>query len=117
MLGCVCGSDIKCYISKKYNKHDIACERHCPGTSLSGCGKILLGMPKGFNRLGLCGKTVINIFNIFPNGWEYTELNVPVWKYLDDKGNTLVRGLCPRVNSPFIHIYLENCIDKRDVMR
>ena len=42
----------------------------------------------------------------------YDMFNIPVWKYLDEHGNTLVRGIMPRRNEPFLHIYIGNCIDK-----
>jgi hypothetical protein len=85
-------------------------------------GTIFLGMPKGFNRLGIFdghNKEQMNI-NIFENWEQFNELfihsygkyNVPVWKYVNEKGHTFVRGLMPRLNRPFLHIILENCIDK-----
>jgi len=89
-------------------------------------GKIFLGMPKGFDRMGLIDKMPLHIFEsfeTFKKEWNrpsingatssgYDEWNVPVWKFLDERGNTLVRGLSPRVNSPFLHLILEDCRDK-----
>ena len=46
------------------------------------------------------------------DGGKYDKLNIPVWKHLDKHGNTLVRGLIPRRNEPFLHIFLENCISQ-----
>jgi hypothetical protein len=37
--------------SKKRN-NSLTCSKHYPGTMMPGVGKILLGMPKGFNRMG-----------------------------------------------------------------
>ena len=34
-------------------------------------GKIYLGMPKGFNRLGSYGEMKPNIFEKFEDGWGY----------------------------------------------
>lgn len=91
-------------------------KEHCPGTYSPQIGTILLGMPKGFSRLGPIdiGKIArsIFIFETFEEGWGYNMFNVPVWKYMDKHGNTLVRGLSPRVNTPFIHIFLGNHMDK-----
>ena len=40
----------------------------------------------------------------------YDQFNVPVWKYLNEHGHTLVRGLSPRTNVPFIHVHLYDCM-------
>jgi len=45
------------------------------------------------------------------NGF-YDNFNVPCWKHLDKHGNTLVRGLKPRLNMPFLHIYLGDVRDQ-----
>ncbi|GAB4343138.1 MAG: hypothetical protein Kow0089_18730 [Desulfobulbaceae bacterium] len=108
--GCVHGSDISCY-----EKGDsLACNKHVAGTTISFIGRIFLGLPKGFNRLGVCDDTKINIFKTVEDGWGFDFLNTPVWKYLDEHGNTLVRGLCPRINTPFIHVFLGNHINDID---
>ena len=113
--GCVGGSDISCY--KKSEQNDLSCSKHCAGTTLLPfVGRIFLGMPKGFNRLGRVDDMKISIFEK-PEDFEFNHLNVPVWKLLDKNGNTFVRGLSPRINNPFIHIYLGDymkdidCID------
>jgi len=109
--GCVCGSDTTCYV-KVDDADEESCEKHVCGTILSGIGHIFLGMPRGFNRRGLCEDTKIHIFRRLKNGWNYDHLNVPVWKYKDHYGNTLVRGLCPRINYPWIHIFLDDCLSE-----
>jgi len=86
-------------------------------------GKFFLGMPKGFNRIGDSDTKI----NIFPNQtaqiklWGYCKFNIPVWKYKNDKGHVFIRGLCPRINMPFLHIILDcpdfdkiNCIEITD---
>lgn len=81
-------------------------------------GLIYLGMPTGFNRFGRLDIKNFKL-SIFTD-WEqlnqcfkgYDQYNVPCWKYLNENGHTLVRGLSPRINHPFLHIILENCIDK-----
>lgn len=105
--GCVNGGDIRCY-----SDHTIGagCGNHYSGTSISGIGKILLGMPKGFNRIGDVN-LIPRIFNDY-NGNRYDMYNIPVWKYLDEHGNTIVRGIMPRINEPFIDILLGNWIDQ-----
>lgn len=83
-------------------------------TSVRGLEHIYLGLPTPFARLGKA-KTPINIFTDWKQKekvWAYDKFNVPCWKYLDEYGNTLVRGLSPRINSPFLHITLGDHRDK-----
>lgn len=108
--GCIVGCDVGCY---KKHIHSLACGAHLPGTIIPGIGKIFLGLPKGFNRLGPNDKTTIRIFESYNN--DYNIWNVPAWKYLDkSSGNTLVRLFQPRLNTSYIDIFLEDCIDKID---
>ncbi len=111
-IGCVNGPFPECYEIGE----DEGCSEHCSGTIASGIGQFFLGMPKGFNRLGACENTRINIFQSFKDGWGYSKFNVPVWKYLAKHGNTIVRGLCPRINYPFIHIFLGNVLKEIDCL-
>lgn len=76
-----------------------------------GVGKIFIGMPKGFNRCGPA-EPPTPIVILEDNIDFFDKFNVPVWKYLDKHGNTLVRGLSPRVNMPFLHIYLKDIREK-----
>lgn len=103
--GCVCGSDYSCYAKGGSQ----ACEKHVVGTMIMGLGKIALGFPKGFNRVGV--GVQIGIFTDVP---KYNALNVPVWKRLDENGNTLVRGLSPRINNTFLHVYQGDVLAKID---
>ena len=116
--GCISGSDVKCgkYIKCAWSN---SCSAHHAATSIGISIKIFLGMPKGFNRTGVGlgeeNKLIIDIFESFDakqSGWEYDKFNIPVWKYLNENGHTLVRGLSPRNNSPFLHVILEDCMDK-----
>lgn len=111
--GCVCGSDTECY--KK--GENLECGKHVVGTTISGIGRIFLGLPIGFNRQGPIEDLKVCIFKSPKEGWGYNKFNVPVWKHLDEHGNTLVRGLSPRINWPFLHIFIGdhrdaiNCIE------
>lgn len=67
-------------------------------------------MPVGFNRLGQHPEMSLIIEKTFVK--EYDMWNIPVWKHLNENGHTLVRGLRPRKNEPFLHIYLEDCMNK-----
>lgn len=109
--GCTNGSDISCF--EENSNGGVGCGNHCAGTFIFPSGNIFLGMPKGFNRLGECTKLKPTIYNTFESSeWKYNMWNIPVWKYLSKDGHTFVRGIMPRKNEPFIHIFLENCINK-----
>ena len=112
--GCVGGPFETCYI--KRSGLDVGCSSHVPGTMSPGIGKFFLGLPRGFCRVGPCDGMTVNIFNSIENGWGFNMFNVPVWKRLDSHGNTLVRGLSPRINSPFIHIYMGNHVAEIDCL-
>lgn len=113
--GCVSGSDISCF--KKCKTGGIGCGNHMSGTMISSIGKVFLGLTKGFDRLGYDEKLIPHIYESFNKcDWSYCKFNIPVWKYLNENGHTLVRGLMPRLNQTFIHIYLEDCRDKIDCL-
>lgn len=113
--GCVCGSDISCFEPNKTG--GVGCGKHHAGTMGTGIGSFFLGMPRGFNRLYKDHELKPNIYTTFKSSeWKYNKWNVPVWKYLSLDGHTFVRGLMPRRSVPFIHIFLEDCIDKIDCL-
>lgn len=109
--GCIIGGDISCF--KRNANGGVGCGDHYAGTMISSIGKIFLGMPKGFNRLGQTVDLKPFIFNNFEDSeGSFNMWNVPVWKHLNKDGHTIVRGLRPRKNETFIYVYLENCMDK-----
>ena len=107
--GCIGANVDECYTKGTFEE----CSGHVAGTYISGVGKIFLGMPKGFNRLGNNENIKIYIFENIENE-QYDKFNVPVWKHLNKAGHTIVRGIQPRLNYSFIHIFLEDCLDKID---
>lgn len=103
--GCMRGEDIDC---GEYEPSEFGCGRHAPGTVMSVgatlIGTILPAMPIGFCRLGSAlDKRRLEVLD-GPITY-YNKFNVPVWKHLDENGNTIVRGLTPRVNRPFLHVW------------
>ena len=109
--GCINGFDISCF--EENESGGIGCGKHMAGTMMVGIGSFFLGMPKGFNRVGESVNLKPNIYKDFDSSeWKYDMWNIPVWKHLSKKGHTFVRGVSPRINKPFIHIFLENCLDK-----
>lgn len=109
--GCINGSDITCFTPHE----GFGCGNHRSGTMMLSIGKIFLGLPKGFTRLGFYDAMIPRIYEALEKD-HYNQWNVPVWKHLNEEGYTLVRGICPRTNWPFIDIILENCIDKIDCL-
>jgi hypothetical protein len=129
--GCAGGLAGECY---EKNSPGVGCSKHCPGSIMSSVGTIFLGMEKGFNRLGPVGYKDMPIV-IFENEkqsneeWDspspliqktannlYDNFNIAVWKYLDKFGSTIVRGLSPRMNAPFLHVYLKDVRDQIDCL-
>ncbi len=113
--GCVAGSDISCF---EKNDYGVGCGKHIAGTTILGIGKIFLGMPIGFNRLGSVDDLDIIMYETFDDiskEWgAYDKFNIAVWKYKNEDNHTFVRGLSPRTNSPFLHLFLEDCLNKID---
>lgn len=98
----------------KEQENAIGWDGHIAGTYMVPGGKMFLGMPKGFCRTGLYTDMKLMIFENYDQFYAYYDLpyNVPVWKHLDKNGNTLVRGLCPRINTPFLAVIAGDCRDR-----
>ena len=112
-MGCTCGEYPECF--KPDPKGGVGCGKHITGTSISGVGHILLGLPNGFNRTGKYSDLNPVIFETYESSdWKFDKFNVPVWKHFNKDGHTIVRGIMPRRNEPFIHIFLEDCREKID---
>ena len=108
-VGCASGDYPTCFAQSSIG---IGCKNHVAGTMVSSIGRIFLGLPKGFNRLGECDNLKLFIFENQAQHIEqcsYDKWNVPVWKY--QYGNyVLVRGFMPRLNKGFLHIILDGQI-------
>lgn len=112
--GCVNGPYEECY---QKDGLGIGCGKHCPGTRIMPfIGKIFLGLPNGFNRLGPDEQLKMYIYGSFAafeyNWGPFDKFNVPCWKYKDEHGNVIVRGYQPKRNQGFIIVFLCNCLDK-----
>ena len=116
--GCMSGPYPDCYRTEP--GYSVSCREHFAGTGVIPIGKIFPGMPTGFNRLGPYGEMRVIIHEEWVDDFtamdaiEFTKWNVPVWKHLDKYGNTLVRGLRPRLNEPFLVVILGDHLDKID---
>lgn len=125
--GCSFGSDISCFEKDKHDLENKGCGKHCAGTLiLPGPGRVFLGLPHGFDRLGrISGSNygedpkivIFEKFSEYTNAFgqnQYDKWNIPLWKHLNKSGHTIVRWIAPRRNIGNIHIFLENCLDKID---
>lgn len=112
--GCVGGSDISCY--QNAGAIGMECTKHVPGTMIMPViGTIFLGMPREFNRQGPYRDMKLCILNT-PEEYGYDKFNIPCWKYFDEHGNTLVRGLRPRLNEGFLHVILGDNLNEIDCL-
>lgn len=112
--GCVCGSDTGCYEGQEGS---LSCGKHVAGTNIfPHVGRIFLGLPNGFNRFGSSDNLKMHVFQSLSDGWGYDLFNIPVWKHLNSNGHTIVRGMSPRINDPWIHIFLGNYIGEIDCL-
>ena len=109
--GCAKGCEVSSCFEPSESQYGESCGGHYPGTFTTGVGRIYLGLPKGFNRLGKQDDMSIRIWNTYKDG-TYNMWNVPVWKYKNEKGHTIVRGIMPRRNEAFLDIFLEDCLDQ-----
>lgn len=118
--GCSCGSSPSDSCFKKSTIAGSGCGAHSPGTMFFGdcMNTIFLGMPTGFNRVGpMDSKSLPLLVFATPDEsatFPYDKFNVPVWKHRTKEGHTLVRGLTPRRNCPFIHVHLHDYMGDLD---
>lgn len=107
--GCVVGSDTDCGKYKQDAKAGIGCSSHVAGTRCYPfAGLIFLGMPKGFTRTGKEEHDLkITVFENISD-FTYNFLNVPTWKWKNEKGHVFVRGHYPRINMTFMHLFLSD---------
>lgn len=115
--GCTCGCAPceTCESFKPSHEFGWSCDNHSAGTMISGIGKIFLGMPKGFNRVGANEQLgyIFQMIQLWDQGeklpiWDY--LNIPVWA-MEDDGFLFVRHYCPRINQSYIHVIAGGKID------
>lgn len=118
--GCVAGPNPNSCESFLQGPH--GCTGHRAGTFMFPAGQILLGLPRGFNRVGSTENPIylhINDAELDTFEWK-SKFTVPTWKHLDEHGNTLMRVYLPRLNTGATHVYkgntafyLVNCLEIR----
>lgn len=132
--GCIQGSAGHCdkYELEGMPQSGHYCGNWCAGTIMSGVGSIVLGLPKGFNRLGSMyfakhsaaeegQKTaIVRLFERDeydqminePSDCEVpsSHLNVPVWA-MEDDGYLFVRTFAPRIGWHWIDVVKGGTLD------
>lgn len=107
--GCVCGGDTKCdAFAFESLPNMFRCKSHVPGTTIMPGGRVSLGLPKGFDKVGLLierpsDERSTNIRFITNPLKEYDHLNVPVWA-MEKDGFLFIRTMCPRLNYTYVDI-------------
>jgi hypothetical protein len=112
--GCMSGSDTNCGCFE-LREHDsngsFYCHKQYAGTTFLPGGKVYLGLPKGFNKVGdisndVNNKRTTNI-RLFENDsvvkQTYNFLNIPVWAMQQD-GYLFIRCYSPRVNISYVDV-------------
>src|SRR5579859_4241236 len=87
--GCTVGHNTSCF---ERNEYGSGCGKHSAGTFISFVGRIYLGMPKGFNRLGKGEECPVKIHRTLKDAKAessniFGKFTVSVWKYLNEKGH------------------------------
>ena len=106
--GCIKGDFETCF-KPAAAEFGVGCGAHHAGTISLNFGKFFIGLPKGFCRLGQNEKFQPHIYLRYEDN--YDKFNVPVWKHRTKEGLILVRGLQPRINQPFLDVFIEDCFD------
>jgi len=115
--GCVCGSDTGCGKFDLYEGDGwVRCAGQVPGTSMVGVGSFYLGMPRGFNRVGMRSEaayrrcdthpdrsTNIRLFPSAEIRFFWDKFNIAVWA-MEKGGYLFVRTYSPRINDAKIDV-------------
>jgi len=104
-----CSLDCSNIEIKESGKEMFRCESHSAGTILGGVGKIYLGMPKGFDKVGaiknnLDEETTTNIrFHSEKDYSFFDKFNLPICAREVD-GYLFIRTFCWRINRSYIDV-------------
>lgn len=116
--GCLSGKDTKCGNFKLIDDEGcFYCDSHSPATYTPSFGKFVLGLPKGFSRLGFYEKipnmSYIRLWNDSRNPnlkKHWNKLNVPVWALVKD-GYLFVRTYAPRNNWVWVDVVKDGTLE------
>lgn len=101
--GCTLGSDTNCG-SFNYNldRGAFCCKSHSAGTFIGGIGRVVLGLPRGFTRVGHSEGQLVRMW-IAGKYPDWDKFNVPVWA-LEQDGYLFVRTFMPRINQSLVDV-------------
>lgn len=120
--GCSCGTycdeGCKAYeLDESYEgekPHFFRCKGWHPGTFMGGVGRIALGLPKGFTRVGAVDleimKHYLRLYESPEKRPEYDRFNIPVWA-MEKDGYLLVRCYSPRSNWFYVDVIKDGKIE------
>lgn len=90
------------------------CGGWSPGTFMGGVGRIALGLPKGFTRVGAVDLQIMkHYFRMYEKPEhkpEYDRFNIPVWA-MEQDGYLFVRCVCPRNNWHYIDVIKDGKVE------
>ena len=118
--GCMCGVyPGKCKVYELEEDNFFRCTGWVPGTIMAGVGKIALGLPRGFNRIGAVDLKIMNYyFRLYESPEkrpEYDRFNIPVWamEYKADNGENylVIRCVSPRNNWHYVDVIKDGKIE------
>lgn len=104
--GCVCGIDpSSCDKFKLEEAGYFRCSSHVLGTFISpNVGPIVLGLPKGFCRMGHSLKgPYLRLWSDPAKSFGWNDCNVPVWA-MEKDGYLFVRTFMPRLNLSVVDV-------------
>lgn len=92
------------------------CSNHSAGTIMGGVGKIALGLPKGFNKVGAVGNNLTEFSTNVrlvenPESTQYNFFNMPIWA-MEEDGYLFVRCYCPRINFGYVDVIKGGTIEE-----
>lgn len=106
--GCVKGNGFgNCYMAS--SNDSISCNSHKTDTVEFLIGNIHPGLPIGFREFGDQKKLKVNIYSEFKN--IYDKKRIPIWKFLHENTNTIVKCISPESNSISIDIFTKNVLN------
>lgn len=123
--GCTLGSDTKTCESFRPSDSmaNMSCKSWSPGTMAFPGGRMMLGLPTGFDHLGACEvgrsfKLLLMTRDEFirrsqtpTDGYgTFDTFNVPVWAMVED-GFLFVRRFAPRINFTSIDVVKDGTMD------
>jgi hypothetical protein len=114
--GCVAGMNIKCgAFDLEVDGGMFRCNGHCAGTVFAGpmgATTIVLGLPRGFHRLGPQAHSKTPKMRLWVKGSrpDWDKYNVPVWA-MEKDGFLFVRTFMPRNNYPMIDVIEGGTLD------